>query len=119
MDLYCTKPCLKVAKKGGVADFWDTHAAAPYERLKGMTASSAAATTIKLHRKIVYLSASVGCGVPGEESGAVWWLVVPLGAAETIKLHLHFSGENETELNQMKQRKLQKRAPKSIQQLLF
>lgn len=55
------KAMLKVTKKGGVAD---THAAAPYERLKGMTASSAAATTIKLHRKIVYLSASVGCEVP-------------------------------------------------------
>lgn len=54
----------------------------------------------------------------GGGGGAGWWLV-SLGAAETIKLHLHFSGENETELNEMKQRKLQKRAPKSMQQLLF
>lgn len=85
-------------------------------------ASSAAAITIKLHRKIVYLSANRMWRVWSAPRGWWWWswlVVSQLGAAETIKLHLHFSGENETELNEMKQRKLQKRAPKSMQQLLF
>lgn len=112
MDLNCTKQSSEEGdRKGTEAEIWDTQAA-----------SCAAATTIKLHRKIVYLSANRMCRVWSAHGGWWWWswlVVSQLGAAETIKLHLHFSGENETELNEMKQRKLQKRAPKSMQQLLF
>lgn len=115
MDLNCTK---QSSEGTGKEWAWDLR----YSGCFLWGASSAAATTIKLHRKIVYLSANRMWRVWSAPRGWCWWswlVVSQLGAAETIKLHLHFSGENETELNEMKQRKLQKRAPKSMQQLLF